>query len=79
MTKTPYEIRLDLLKIAQELIDSNKTTQLKTIKQIESDIGRPLSMNEIRSNPELSSAYATSSTDDVIKSALELYRFVGTK
>lgn len=65
MNKTPYEIRLDVAKLAKEMLD----------RKLEADMLKYNIDREVDPSVAMPSVY---STDDVLKTANELYSFVST-
>ena len=75
MTSTPYEIRLDVLKLAQQLVnEDNQTKKEKLLQELNSSQKTQDEINSILSKFDSISYSET----DVIKRANSLYSFVST-
>lgn len=78
MNKSPYEIRLDVLKMAQEMLERESNLKVEAAKMENS---RLLSQNEWADTSATASAVANASFSvaDVTARASELYAFVNKK
>jgi hypothetical protein len=77
MSKTPYEIRLDVLELAQRILQNK---QEKDIKEYESSIDNIYRMSERFTKQEMNNIIHNKplsyTTDDVINQANILYQFI---
>lgn len=78
MTKTPYEIRLDVLRMAQEMLEMETRLKVESLKM---ENERLRSQNEWADTSATVNAVATASytAADLTARASELYAFVNKK
>ena len=77
MSKTPYEVRLDVLKMAQDMLDKEKgLEQTVFLAQIDA-----MKINDSYSIPNYINAYKPVSytAEDVITRSQALYSFISSK
>lgn len=73
MAKNAYEMRLDILKMAQEMLEEERQAKIKAAMTAPNE-GEWIDRNAIAS----SVTAASYSTEDVINRASELYSFVNS-
>lgn len=76
MSKTPYEIRLEILKMAKEHLDNMHLAQAEFAKQA---FSQALALNKATFEQWKEFSPASYSIDDVMKKATELYAFINKK
>lgn len=79
MTKTPYEIRLDVLKMAQDMIEREKNIEQDVFYQKLDTLKVENPPSEMIRNFIDSNSPKMYSSDEVISRASQLYNFVENK
>lgn len=80
MNKTPFEIRLDVIKMAQEMLENERTSQTKYFEQkvelLKSSNAQPEVIINFINSTEPPKAYTE---HDIISRSSALYAFVDNK
>ena len=78
MNKTPYEIRLDVLRMAKEMLELETSLKVKALELENESLSR---RNEWADNTSIVNSVASASftSADVTTRASELYAFVNKK
>jgi len=80
MTKNPFEVRLDILKMAQEMLETeHRSKELKFKEEVETmRSSQQVPLEEIRDFIQENELKAYS-VDDVVTRSTQLYSFVNSK
>lgn len=77
--KTPFEIRLDVMKLAKEMLDVNQQVKMETFRrELDSLEKANATENHIRAYSSIHSP-TTYTNEELIKKAQELYSFINSK